>query len=162
MISVGKKNEKLKYSLVLFIFTLCIVIVIVEYPIFVSYAKKVKDQDCLTTKISSRLFDFNTFSVELSKELNKNDFRVENQNSGKIIYQNGIVNKGIKNEYGHCVFILFYQDQKIAEIGHFKTNNWYTNDYILSIEKKDMMIVPTLVIQGKHASYFRFYNQYFN
>lgn len=117
-----------------------------------TYARTVKDEHCLTTQISSRLFDFNHFTIETFDGLNRNDFKVINLNSGKIIYENGSFLTGIKNDYGHCVFELYHKGEKVYQIGHFKYNNWVTNDYSLILRLVDGEIEPKLIISGKNAA----------
>ena len=141
---------KHKPKLILLI-SLCIISVY-GFKSFKTYALSVKDQHCLVTQISSRLFDFNTFTLKVADGLDKDDFMVTNQNSGKVIYQQSQSQKGIKNDYGHCMFDLYYQGEKIYEIGHFKFNNWHTFDYTLNLQLKDGEINPHLLIYGEHAS----------
>lgn len=130
---------------------------IISFLSFKKYAETVKDEHCLTTRISSRIFDFNTFDLKVEEGLNRKDFKVINQNSGKVIFQHGTSRKGIKNDYGHRVFTVFYKGEKLFEIGHFLTNNWITNDYVLKLGKKDEIIEPKLEITGNNASYNDFY-----
>lgn len=130
---------------------------IVSFVKFKQYAKTVKDKHCIATQISSRIFDFNTFDIQISDELNITDFVITNKNSGKIICQTGTVQKGIKNEHGYCLFAIFYQGIKIYEIGHFKYNNWNTNDYILKIDYVESQINPTLILADKEIEKILFY-----
>ncbi len=65
---------------------------------FKFYAKEVKNKHCLTTQISSKLFDFNTFELKIDSTLNLSNFEIVNQNSGKKKFTNGKSQKGIKNE----------------------------------------------------------------
>lgn len=65
------------------------------------------------------------------------DFKVVNQNNGKTIFIGGKSQKGIKNEYGHCTFELFWKGKQVYEFGHFKKNNWSTNKYELYIEMQN-------------------------
>lgn len=115
---------------------------------FKKYAWTVKDQHCLTTRISSRLFDFNDFNVIVQDGLNKNDFEIRNLNSGNVIFKDGKTIKGIKNEYGDCRFRLVYHDKEIYEFVHMKYNNWHTNDYILLINGDTNNIKPKLLVNG--------------
>ncbi|WP_298903832.1 hypothetical protein [uncultured Psychroserpens sp.] len=71
-----------------------------------------------------------------------------NQNSGKTIFKNGKSRKGIKNEYGHCIFELFWKGKLVYEFGHFKMNNWKTNNYELNIGMENNEIKPSLEIYG--------------
>jgi hypothetical protein len=115
---------------------------------FKSYAKKVKDKHCFTTKISSRIFDFNTFEIEVDSTLNLSDFKVVNQNSGKVIFSNSKNQKGIKNKYGRCSFELFWKEKLIYEFGHFKFNNWHTNNYKLVVERKNNELNLSMEVFG--------------
>jgi len=134
---------------------------ILSFYCFKKYAKKVKDKHCLTTQISSIIFDFNTFNLKVDTKLNINDFIVIDENSGNTIFANGRPNKGIENNYGHRTFHLYYKDQIIFKTGHFITDNWVTNDYNLTITLKNNEIDPTLVISGTNASYRYFFYKKF-
>lgn len=142
---------KLKYlSVLLIIGVICL-------PAFRDYAYAVKDKPVLITRLSSKVFDFNSFALTTQDGLDKHDFYVINQNSGKVIYQNGRRRKGIKNDYGHRVFEVYCKGTQLFEIGHFITNSWVTNNYVLHLQKKNDEIVPELNISGKWASYADFY-----
>ena len=111
-------------------------------------ARRYKDSHCLITQLSSRLFDLNTVNVNTSGDLKKTDFRIINMNSGKVVYEDGCSKKGIKNEYGFCLFNIYYKDSLIFEIGHLKFNNWHTNDYTFDFRSVNGKIDPTLTILG--------------
>ena len=115
---------------------------------FKNYAKKVKDKHCFTTQVSSKIFDFNTFEVEVDSTLNLSDFKVVSQNSGKEIFANGLNKKGIKNEYGRCTFELFWKGKLVYEFGHFKFSNWHTNYYKLLIKRKKNELGLSLEVFG--------------
>lgn len=119
---------------------------VLGFEAFRNYSETVKDKHCFVTQISSRIFDFNRFILKVDPSLHLNDFKVINKNSGKIIFKNGVNLKGIDNDYGYCVFELFYLNKKIYEIGHFKYNNWETNKYELEIFKVSNVIKPNLKI----------------
>lgn len=124
------------------------------YIVFMHYAEKVKDEYSIATIISSQIFDFNSFKLKVDSSLNINDFKVVNQNSGNTIFADGKKLSGIDNEYGHRIFELYYQDQKLYEFGHFSTNNWYTFDYTLNLSKTNNQIEPDLkIMNGENESY---------
>ena len=129
---------------------------------FKNYAEKVKYECSVTTRISSKIFDFNTFNLKVDTNLNKIDFKVINQNSGKTIYINGENRKGISNNYGYRLFELYYKDQKLYEFGHFSTNNWYTFDYTIILSKKSNQIEPEInILRRQAASYNDFFYKKF-
>jgi hypothetical protein len=111
-------------------------------------AHRQRDKHCLTTQLSSRLFDLNDIKIKVSDSLNVMDFKIKNLNSGKLVFENGKFRKGIKNEYGFCLFNVYYKDSLLYEIGHFKFNNWHTNDYTFVFESTVNYINPTLIISG--------------
>jgi hypothetical protein len=115
---------------------------------FKQYAETVKEEHCLTTQISSRLFDFNEFNVITEDNLDIDDFKIENLNCGNTIFKDGKSFKGIKNEYGKCMFRLYDKDSPIYDFGHRKYNNWHTNNYSLRIKKDLSNIVLKLTITG--------------
>ncbi|MEM7371509.1 MAG: hypothetical protein AAF587_23045 [Bacteroidota bacterium] len=120
---------------------------------FREYSKALKEEDCFATRISSKIFDFNTFTVVLEEGIDKKDIRIIHLNSGNIIFNNGQSEKGIKNEYGHCLFELYYKNEKAYEFGHFKTNNWYTQDYQLWIGVESDSLSIKFEIFGKKTSF---------
>jgi hypothetical protein len=128
---------------------------------FINYAEKVKDKHCFATQISSKIFDFNKFELKVDSTLDLADFKIVNQNSGMIIFENEKNRKGIYNDYGHRLFELHYKNRKIYEFGHFATNNWYTYDYTLDITRKNSLIDPDLKINGKNSSYNDFFYKRF-
>ncbi len=130
------------------VFIVVLIIGILSIFSFKNYAIKVKDKHCLVTQISSRVFDLNEFDLKVDSVLNIYDFKVVNQNSGKTIFENGKRRKGIDNDYGHCIFELYYKDKMIYEFGHFKFNNWHTNQYELSISILNNEMKPNLEIIG--------------
>lgn len=138
-----------------------LIIGILSFYGFKSYAKKVKDEHCLATQISSKIFDFNTFDLKVSPNLNSSYFKVVNQNSGKTIFADGKRRKGIDNDYGHRLFELYYNDRKEFEFGHFATNNWYTYDYTLKLTINNDRIEPDFKIGGKNSSYNDFFYKRF-
>ncbi|WP_299385394.1 hypothetical protein [uncultured Lacinutrix sp.] len=136
-----------------------LIIGILSFYGFKNYAEKVKNEHSLATQISSKIFDFNTFDLKVDSALNLSDFKVVNQNSGKTIFADGKNRKGIKNEYGHCTFELFWKGKQVYEFGHFKMNNWNTNKYELNIGMENNELKPSLEIYGPDSKkadlYFR-------
>tara|TARA_R100001369_G_scaffold73411_4_gene101970 strand:- start:769 stop:1308 length:540 start_codon:yes stop_codon:yes gene_type:complete len=150
-----KLNKNLKLLLILVVGILC-------FYGFKNYAEKVKNKHSIATSISSKLFDFNTFELKVDSNLILSDFKVVNQNSGTTIFMNGEKRKGIDNDYGHRLYELYYNDQKLYEFGHFSTNNWYTFDYTLNLNKINNRIEPDLkIMRGKNESYNDFFYKRF-
>ena len=150
-----KLNKNRKLLLILIVGILC-------FYGFKNYAEKVKDEDNIATSISSKLFDFNTFELKVDSNLNLSDFKIVNQNSGTTIFADGKNQKGIDNDYGHRLFELYYKDRKLYEFGHFSTNNWYTFDYTLNLNKINNRIEPELkIMRGKNESYNDFFYKRF-
>ena len=102
----------------------------------------------MITQVSAMIFDLNDIEMDVSGDLNKNDFKIKNLNSDKIVYEDERYKKGIKNEYGFCLFEVYHKDSLLFEIGHFKFNNWHTNNYLFDFKLNKGKIVPTLVING--------------
>ena len=126
---------------------------------FRSYAKTVKDSHCLTTQISSRLFDFNSFEVVVPEQISLQEIKVACKDNGKIIFQDGIASTGIDNHYGQTAFLVYYRNKLLAEIGHFKKNNWETYEYVLSIQS-DKSKALTLNLTDKNKVLFTPYTTY--
>ena len=129
------------------IFTAILSIGIFSFYVFKNYAKKVKDEHCLVTQISSKIFDFNTFELKLDSTLNLSDFKIVNQNNGTTIFVNGKSKKGIDIDYGYRIFELYYKEKKQYEFIHFSKNNWYVFDYTLTLTKSNNRIQTDLKIE---------------
>lgn len=130
--------------------------------LFKQKAKLLKDKHCLITQVSSRILDLNTLEIKVYDGLNKNDFQLINLNSGDVIYKNGQYLKGIKNEHGYCLFDLYYKGKKLFKFGHYKFNNWQTNNYVLHLSLNKDLVKPRLEFLGKDKSLEKlFYSPYF-
>ena len=128
----------------LFIF----ILLVIGFFAFQQYAKTLKNEECMTTRIASKLFDFNTFQLYVDANLDINDFQVINLNSGNTIFENGQSRSGIDNDYGRNSFAVYYQSIPILETGVFKYNNWYANDYKLYLRKSWAGIIAELKVFG--------------
>lgn len=112
----------------------------------ISYAGK--DSDTLLSHISARVFNFNEFHLEVTEDLDINDFSVLCINNDKIVFENGKTCNRIPSDYGHCMFRAFYKKKLIFEFGHFRTNNWHTNAYKFAIKKQENQLKGRLEITG--------------
>lgn len=138
-----------------------VAIIVVSFYGFKNYAHTVKDTHCLATQISSKIFDFNTFELKVDSTLNILDYKVVNQSSGNVIFANGKSKKGIENDYGFRIFELYINNRKEYEMGHFISDNWVTNDYLLSVSKNNGLIEVDFQIHGKNVYFDDFFYKKF-
>ena len=100
---------------------------ILSKPIFGLF----RNTDTIANKIGCRLFEFNKITVVVNNGMELDDIEIKIGNS--IVFMAGKQVNRIGQEYGHTVFDIYHKELLIAEIGHWKRNNWYTNDYNIEI-----------------------------
>lgn len=147
----SSKNERSNKKKILWVSIIFCLILVTSYYAFKHYSYPLRNTYSHITSLSSFLYDFNHLEVKVSATLDANDFIVVNTNSGKAIYKNGRVRKGIRNEYGETLFKLYYKDEHIASMGHFKENGWETNDYEIILEMEGGKPNPKMFLIGKNA-----------
>lgn len=103
-------KRTIKISLSLAVITLCGLI----YLRWV--APKYKETHCLITQLSAILFDLNDIEIQVSDNLESKNFKIVNLNSGKTVFENNEYQSGIKNEYGFCLFNVYYKDSLILKL----------------------------------------------
>jgi len=111
---------------------------------FKNYAKSVKDQHCLTTQISSRIFDFNSVELIAEGDLNIQDFQITHGKNKIVVFENGVPQKGIENKHGHCSFSVYHMGKKLDNFAFFKENNWQTYKYSFIIKNTNNTISCTM------------------
>ena len=114
----------------------------------IEVSKNYKNKETLITRISSKIIDLNTFSIEFDENLESSDFKVVNRNNNKTIYENSVSIKGIKNDYGYRNFEIYYKNKKVIEFSHFSLNNWHSYDYKIELKKIENRITPKFKIIG--------------
>jgi hypothetical protein len=145
-------NKRLKY--IIGIGIVLIGLTMFSKPIF----KTFENTDTVANKIGCRLFEFNTISVKTDSniDLNKIQIKINNQ----IVFKHGQQQNRIGQEYGHNVFDIYYDDLLIAEMGHFRRNNWYTNQYVIEISKNGNNFIVDHLISGPDAKNDNFQKRY--
>ena len=149
-------NKNFKITLI----SICI-IVLLGYVCLRLLVERYKDEHCLITQISARIFDLNTVNVEVSNDLKIEDFKIINLYNHKVIFNKGKSHKGINNDYGeHHTFEIYYKDSLIYEIGYFKYNNWRTYDFKFLFGNFNN-IIPTLIMNGSNPNIKNIYYKKF-
>ena len=121
-------NKRLKYIIGIGIVLICLTAF--SKPIFEIFA----NTDTIANKIGCRLFEFNTISVETESDIDLKQVQIRINN--RDVFKDGRQKNKIGQEYGHNIFEVYYADLLIAEVGHFRRNNWYTNQYAFTILKE--------------------------
>ncbi len=123
-------------------------------PIFKTFT----NTDTVANKIGCRLFEFNTISVKTDSNI---DFKkVQVKINKRVVFKDGQQQNRIGQKYGHKVFEIHYEDLLIAEVGHFRRNNWYTNQYAIEISKKENDFIIDYKISGPDAKNDSFQKRY--
>ncbi|MGB1248960.1 MAG: hypothetical protein ACPG4Z_08735 [Chitinophagales bacterium] len=78
----------------------------------------------------------------------------------RAIFINGEKQKQMAQDYGHCMLSVSYEGLLVAEFGHFKKNNWFSNDYEIILSKNQENIELDYKIEGAGASYDSFQKRY--
>lgn len=122
------------------------------------FFKIFKNTETIINKIGDTLFEFNNINVTTTNDIDLND--VEIKVGDRTIFHNGRHSKRIVQEYGHLILKIYYQNILVAEVGHFKTNNWYAHDYDIHIEKEKNQILVRYEINGPSAKNDNFQKRY--
>ena len=145
-------NKALKYSLGIGLALICLVPF--SAPIFEKYL----NTDSLVNKIGCRLFEFNTISVETESDLDLEQVQIRIKN--RIVFKDSQQKARVGQEYGYHIFEVYYADRLLAEVGHFKRNNWYTNQYLFTLSKEGTDFSLEHQISGPDASNDNFQKRY--
>ncbi|ANQ52579.1 hypothetical protein MY04_5247 [Flammeovirga sp. MY04] len=132
-----------KNSYTILISIIIIFVFFLSKPIFESY----KNTDTLINKIGCRLYEFNSINVKSNVDLKK----IEIRNNGQIVFANGHQKNNMKQEYGHTTLEVYYDNLLITEISHFKSNNWYVNQYDFIITETNNEIKVSYSISGPNS-----------
>lgn len=114
--------------------------------------------DTVVNRIGCRLFEFNTISVRTDADVDIN--QVQLKINDQVVFEDGQQQNRIGQTYGQNVFEIYYSDLLISEVGHFRTNNWYTNQYAFSISKDQHELRVAHQIKGPDASNDNFQKRY--
>ena len=117
-----------------------------------------KNTDTIINKIGCRLFEFNTINVETDNELDLKKVVIKIGNN--TVYKNKQQHNKIGQYYGHVILKIYYENQLISEIGHWKRNNWYTNNYNIKIMKKTADYSIAYDINGPDGKHDNFQKRY--
>ena len=148
--TMAKKNIK---RIIGIIAILWLVLLMIK-PVFRSYA----NTDTIANKIGCVIFEFNTINVEVQNDIKLADIKIKANNT--TVFRKGKQRNRVGQEYGHTILGIYHKNQLIAEVGHFKTNNWFTNGYSFIISKNDNNIIVTHDITGPNSGYDNFQKRY--
>ena len=96
---------------------LLIVGVMFSKPFFKPY----ENTDTVINKIGCRLFEFNVLNVKTQGDIDLNLIEIKKGN--RVVFSNGNQKDKIGQEYGRMALDIYYANELISTIGHFKTNN---------------------------------------
>lgn len=114
--------------------------------------------DTIVHKIGCRLFELNTISIEADSSIDLNQVHIVI--NGHPVFEEGEQVNRVGQEYGHRVFEIYHKEVLIAEVGHFRRNNWYTNQYVFDLSQSGESISVEHQIDGPGAHEDEFRKQY--
>lgn len=117
-----------------------------------------KNTETIIWKIGCRLFDFNEIELRTTDNINLNEITIKN--GDKVVFKNGRRKDNITQDYGHTILDVYHKNLLIAEVGHFKTNNWYVNSYQIQLSKNEHQLLISHEIEGPSSSYDNFQKRY--
>ena len=128
-------------------------IIIIVFIILISGAflpklvfKLFRNTDTIIHKVGYRLFELNTINVKVNGEIDINDFEIKQGDI--VLFSLGKQINKFNQEYGISRLSIYYRKLELFEIGHWRRNNWYTNDYVFNISKKDKRIILKTFVEG--------------
>lgn len=145
-------NKRLKYIIGIGIVLICLMAF--SKPIFEKFA----NTDTIVNKIGCRMFELNTILVETESDFDLKQIQIKINN--RTVFKDGQQKNKIRQEYGHNIFEIYYADLLIAEVGHFRRNNWYTNQYAFNISKGGTDFIVKHQISGPDASNANYQKRY--
>ncbi len=142
--------KKKRNIILISVIGLFIVTLLFAKPILLTY----RNTDTLMNKIGYRLFEFNEINVEVVNDIEINDIEIKHNST--VVFEDGQQKNRIKNDYGHCILKVFYKKILISEIGHFKTNNWFTNNYYFTVSESNGETNVICKIEGPNSGFDTF------
>lgn len=123
-------------------------------PIFNAF----KNTDTIINKIGCRLFELNRISVKSNDniDLSKIQIKIDDE----IVFKDGKQKNRVGQAYGITRLNIYYGELLIAEVGHWKRNNWYTNDYEFELSKKGNNFIVNHKIFGPDSKNDNFQKRY--
>ena len=79
------------------------------------------------------LFNWNRTDLDLKL--------IQIRNNNRTVCKDGQHKDKIGQEYGHNIFEIYSVYLLVAEVGHFRRNNWYTNQCAFDISKKGQILL---------------------
>ncbi len=104
-----------------------------------------RNTDSFINKLGCRIHELSRIEVKLDSNLNLSNVEIRKDN--KVVFKDGQQHNRIGQAYGRQTFVVFYDGKEIAQVEHFKKNNWYTYDYNFHISEKGEEIVVKLEVE---------------
>ena len=67
----------------------------------------------------------------------------------KQVFSSGNMTDGNLFSYGKNIFYIMYMSDTIGSFGHFKTNNWHSHEYYISIDCENSKITFKVDVKGR-------------
>ncbi len=122
------------------------------------YLNHLRTTDTIINKIGCRLFEFNSIRVKTENGLDAKN--VELKIGDRVVYSDEKQHDKIGQFYGLVILKIYYNKLLVSEIGHWKRNNWYTNDYQITIRKSDHHYLVNYNINGPNGKNDNFQKRY--
>lgn len=117
-----------------------------------------RNTDTIANKIGCRIYELNKIKVKVDRRIDLEE--IEIKSGENIVFSSNKQINRIGQAYGHTIFDIYQNDLLVAEIGHFKENNWYTNDYEFVFHKTDGKIIISYKIDGPDSNNDSFQKRY--
>ena len=66
----------------------------------------------------------------------------------EVVFENGEQVAEIPYDYGKQRIVVYYDDQKVGEFGHWKTNTYHVHDYLVNLRRQNGEILLSGGIEG--------------
>ncbi len=109
-------------------------------------------------KVGCRLFEFSRISVKANDQIDLNEIQIKV--GDVIVFKDGKQQNRVGQAYGITRLDIYYAKLLIAEIGHWKRNNWYTNEYEIELSKKGNNFIVNEQIYGPDSKNDKFHKRY--
>ncbi len=117
-----------------------------------------RNTDNILNKIGWRLYEFQNLNITTSEGIDVHSIQIKKD--GKTIFENGKIIDRIGQNYGDNAFQVYVDTLLIAEVCHFKRNNWYANDYEFNVSKDGYNYVVRHRIDGPDSQFRYFQKRY--
>ena len=142
------------FKILIIFLVITVVGLVFSKPVF----RPFENTDTIINKIGCRLFEFNVISVTAFDNIDLDNIQIKIRD--KIVFKDRKQRHKIGQEHGYSILDIYFKDRLIAVIGHMKTNDWFTNKYIIEVSKQDNNYIVKHEITGPDSKNDNFQKRY--